>query len=99
MRSASTGMRPRDFDSRQLHRGTWVELEHTCPRRNRCSHKSVLKARRIAMDHLAEDARYYTKLAAVHLDELNPRGELFLLGAGILGIYGLLFMVARSQQK
>ena len=50
-------MRQAQFDPEQLHIGTHIELEHT---------RSVKKARRIAMDHLAEDKDYYRKLALVH---------------------------------
>lgn len=57
-------MSARDFDPAQLRRGTLVELEHTDSRR---------AARRIAMDHLAEDRRYYTKLAKVHREAPGPK--------------------------
>jgi hypothetical protein len=43
----------RDADPRELARGTKHEMEHTSSRRI---------ARQIALDHLAEDSRYYTKL-------------------------------------
>lgn len=45
---------------KQLAKGIKVELEHT-------SHKDV--AREIALDHLAEDPKYYDKLAKVDLEE------------------------------
>lgn len=50
-----------DFDEAELRRGTRVEREHT-------DHLDM--AREIAMDHLAEDPRYYQKLAKWHK---NPR--------------------------
>ena len=53
----AAGMKPSQFDPRELARGTKVELEHT-------SDPKV--AQRIAMDHLAEDPRYYQKLATIH---------------------------------
>lgn len=48
--------RPKDFDKTQLAMGTAHEMEHT---------NSRAKAREIAMDHLAEDSRYYTKLKRI----------------------------------
>lgn len=48
------GLVASDFSRRDLERGTSHELEHTTSR-------SI--ARQIAMDHLAEDPRYYQKLA------------------------------------
>ena len=49
--------KPSDFDSKELARGTRVELEHT---------KDLKLAREIAMDHLKEDPKYYQKLKKVH---------------------------------
>jgi hypothetical protein len=49
----AAGMKPSDFNQDELRRGTKHELEHTG---DRCV------AMRIAMDHLAEDPRYYRKL-------------------------------------
>ena len=46
--------------AKQLDKGIKVELEHT-------NDKSV--AREIALDHLAEDPKYYDKLASVELEE------------------------------
>lgn len=54
----AAGKRPSDFDPDQLARGTHVELEHTI---------DVRVAQEIAMDHLAEDPNYYTKLDAAGL--------------------------------
>lgn len=48
---------PSDFDPHELEMGIEVEMEHT---RNRKI------AREIAMDHLSEDPRYYTKLRKIH---------------------------------
>ena len=46
--------------AKQLDKGVKIELEHT-------KDKSV--AREIALDHLAEDPKYYDKLASVELEE------------------------------
>lgn len=53
------GMRPSQFNPRDLDAGTKVEFEHT-------SDPAI--ARKIAMDHLVEDRDYYRKLKQVHLD-------------------------------
>lgn len=47
------GRRPRDFDFKALLKGTLHELEHA---------SDMAVAMEIAMDHLAEDRRYYDKL-------------------------------------
>lgn len=49
---------PKDVDPKQLGMGIQVELEHTD---NPCI------AMEIALDHLAEDDRYYDKLASLNL--------------------------------
>jgi hypothetical protein len=49
--------KPSDFDPRELRMGIKVEMEHT---------KSRRLAREIAMDHLSEDPRYYSKLRKIH---------------------------------
>ena len=49
--------KPSDFSKKQLEMGVKVEREHT---RN----KKI--AREIAMDHLKEDPKYYTKLKKIH---------------------------------
>jgi len=49
----SRGMKPSQFNRRELARGTKVEMEHT---------DSLRVAQRIAMDHLVEDKGYYKKL-------------------------------------
>lgn len=53
----SQGLRPEQFDQQQLRVGMRVEMEHT---------NSPRIARRIAMDHLTEDADYYKKLSKIH---------------------------------
>lgn len=50
---AESGLAPWQIDREQLEMGIEVELEHT-------SDEEI--ARKIALDHLAEDPRYYTKL-------------------------------------
>jgi hypothetical protein len=59
----SHGKTRKDFPPRALAQGTRHELEHT---------KSRALAERIAMDHLAEDPRYYEKLANCRI---NPRAK------------------------
>lgn len=49
----AAGRKPSDFNSLQLQMGIREEMEHT---------KDPAIAREIAMDHLAEDPAYYTKL-------------------------------------
>jgi 8-oxo-dGTP pyrophosphatase MutT (NUDIX family)/ribosomal protein S18 acetylase RimI-like enzyme len=53
----ASGRKPSEFDREQLKAGVQVEMEHTDDPR---------KALEIAMDHLAEDPQYYTKLKQVH---------------------------------
>lgn len=50
----------RDADSKQLRIGCRVEREHTTSRKRACN---------IALDHLAEDPSYYSKLRRAGLDE------------------------------
>jgi len=54
--------KPSDFDPEQLRMGIDVEMEHTKNRR---------LAKEIAMDHLKEDPRYYSKLKKVHKEGLG----------------------------
>jgi hypothetical protein len=55
---------PADFDVDALAEGTKHELEHT---------KNEKLAREIAMDHLAEDSRYYVKLRSIEVEKAaNP---------------------------
>ncbi len=51
-----------DVDQDELMKGLEVEMEHT-------TNKKI--AREIALDHLAEDPKYYTKLERIHKE--NPR--------------------------
>ena len=57
---------PSDFDPEQLAKGVKVELEHT---------SSPHLAKEIAMDHLAEDPDYYTKLATIHTESNVEAGK------------------------
>jgi len=57
--------KPSDFDAGQLARGTKHELEHT---------KDRALAREIAMDHLAEDPDYYSKLDLIEKARALPVG-------------------------
>jgi len=52
------------FDARALALGTKVEMEHT-------DNRGI--AERIAMDHLTEDSRYYTKLAKMEKNHVSGR--------------------------
>jgi hypothetical protein len=54
--------KPSEFDPDQLRMGIDVEMEHT---------KDRSIAREIAMDHLKEDPRYYTKLKKIHKEDLD----------------------------
>lgn len=89
---ASAGKRPSDFDPEQLRQGAWVELEHTCARRERCSARSKKLAQRIAMDHLTEDSQYYRKLAKIHLDgiEIKSTKKALRYGSAALAMVGFL---------
>jgi hypothetical protein len=53
--------KPEDFDPEQLAMGIRVEMEHTNDRK---------LAREIAMDHLKEDPRYYSKLKRIHKESV-----------------------------
>jgi hypothetical protein len=53
-------LKPKDVDQKQLKMGIKVEHEHT---------PSKAIAREIAMDHLAEDPKYYTKLKTIEEHE------------------------------
>lgn len=50
--------KPADFDQRELSKGIKIELEHT---------KDRQLAQEIAMDHLMEDPKYYSKLEVLGL--------------------------------
>lgn len=56
--AARIGFTEKDADPNELARGIRVEMEHT---------GSQDTAKIIALDHLSEDPRYYTKLAALKL--------------------------------
>ena len=53
-------LRPEDFDQEALAIGTQIEFEHT---------KDLEIAREIAMDHLAEDPDYYSKLSEMEASD------------------------------
>jgi hypothetical protein len=55
-------LKPSDVNAAELRRGIAVELEHT---------KDRALAQEIALDHLAEDPRYYTKLKKVHREQAD----------------------------
>jgi hypothetical protein len=55
---------PVSVNPQELYRGIQVEMEHT---------NNPLIAQEIALDHLFEDSRYYTKLLQVHMDGLGVR--------------------------
>jgi hypothetical protein len=74
----AAGRHPRQFDPRELARGTEVELEHTYDRGI---------AREIAMDHLAEDPRYYQKLALIETAHHQRRFASPMGGTGVSECY------------
>lgn len=55
-----------DVDPAQLRMGIEVEMEHT---------KDKRLAREIALDHLAEDPKYYTKLKRVHREAVGESDD------------------------
>jgi hypothetical protein len=55
-----------DVDQNELLKGIRVEREHTSDERI---------AKEIALDHLAEDPKYYTKLERIHVEK-NPQEKL-----------------------
>ncbi len=74
--------KPSEFSPRQLAKGEKHETEHTQERP---------LAREIAMDHLAEDPRYYDKLEKVEKGAaINPALRTALIGGGIGAGAGLL---------
>ena len=52
----AAGKKPSDFNRRQLTAGKQIEMEHT---------RDARIAQEIAMDHLTEDPRYYSKLCKI----------------------------------
>lgn len=63
-----------EVDPFELKKGISVEMEHT---------QDSAKAKIIALQHLAEDPRYYTKLSKIGLEESNSLNE--RIGPGIIG--------------
>lgn len=55
-------LKPKDVDPAELKRGIAVEMEHTTDREI---------AKEIALDHLAEDPKYYTKLKKIHEEAME----------------------------
>ena len=55
-----------DFAPEQISAGLKVEMEHT---------KDPKIALEIVLDHLTEDAEYYTKLATIETNPVTPEGE------------------------
>lgn len=53
---------PKDVNQSQLAMGIKIEMEHT---------KDKQLAKEIALDHLAEDPQYYTKLKKANLEEMK----------------------------
>jgi hypothetical protein len=60
LQEIQTPAKERDVDSKELEMGIKVEMEHT---------DDPAKAKVIALQHLAEDPKYYTKLASLGLEE------------------------------
>ena len=60
-------MSPKEFDKKQLKKGTKHETEHT-------NKKSI--AQEIAMDHLAEDKEYYVKLDKMEGKKMKKEKEM-----------------------
>jgi hypothetical protein len=58
-----------DVDPNELRKGIEVEMEHT---------NDPVKAEEIALDHLAEDPEYYTKLDKAGLEESHDANEQWL---------------------
>lgn len=56
----------KDVDPKELKMGIDVEMEHTDSRET---------AKRIALEHLAEDPKYYTQLKKVHVEKKDTRGR------------------------
>lgn len=55
----ASGRKPSDFPRAALAKGTKVELEHVVRPGRKPTARDRQLAREIAMDHLAEDLRYY----------------------------------------
>lgn len=65
----------KDVDPKELKMGIKVEKEHTT---------DVKTATRIALNHLSEDPKYYTKLAKIGLEEQNEKYEIYCDMDGVL---------------
>lgn len=63
-------LKPEDIDPIQLKKGVKVEMEHT--------NKQAI-AQEIALDHLAEDKKYYDKLEVIHKENPIARKEIITL--------------------
>ncbi len=63
-------LNPKDVDSNQLQMGIKIEMEHT---------KSAKLAKEIALDHLAEDPQYYSKLKKAKLEHKMDKNKILKL--------------------
>ncbi len=61
-------LNPKDVDQNQLQMGIKIEKEHT---------KDPQLAKEIALDHLAEDPKYYTKLKTAKLEHKMNEKNIF----------------------
>ena len=69
-----TPAKEKDVDPKELKMGIGVEMEHT---------NDPAEAKVIALQHLAEDPKYYTKLASLGLEENKPQdGKAAPYGSG-----------------
>lgn len=82
-------MKPMDFDHEQLMKGVKVEMEHT---------NDPKLALEIAMDHLAEDPKYYDKLEFIeqHAEDGSNNDKLGNMYKELLACTRALAMVAQS---
>lgn len=69
-------LKPSDVDPEELAKGIKVELEHT-------TDKEI--AKEIALDHLAEDPKYYSKLATIHHEEVLWEGLAHISADAVVG--------------
>lgn len=63
-------LNPKDLDQTQLQMGIKVEMEHT---------KDPKLAKEIAIDHLSEDPKYYTKLKSAKLEHKMNKSKIIKL--------------------
>jgi hypothetical protein len=68
-------LKKRDVDTNQLIAGTNVELEHIGNNENKTEKEKREISQDIAMDHLAEDKEYYTKLAEMERHQAESKRE------------------------